>query len=144
MIERLATEGLVVSVDTWRAPVAAAAVAAGAAMVNDVSGLADRQLADTGAEAGAALVITHTRLPPKRKGFPRYADVVEDVAALLHKRAGEARRRGVGDAEIVFDPGLDLAKTPAQSVELTRRLSELRTLGRPSFWPSRARTSSGP
>ena len=131
VIERLAAEGLVVSVDTWRAPVAAAALAAGAAMVNDVSGLADPGVAEACAETGAALVITHTRLTPKRKGFPHYADVVEDVATLLRERADEARRRGVGNEQIVFDPGLDLAKTPGQSVELIRRLRELRALGRP-------------
>jgi dihydropteroate synthase len=131
VIERLAAEGLVVSVDTWRAPVAAAALAAGAAMVNDVSCLADPRLADACAETGAALVITHTRLPPKRKGYPHYADVVEDVATLLGERADEAHRRGVCAEQIVFDPGLDIAKTPAQSVELIRRLPELRALGRP-------------
>jgi dihydropteroate synthase len=131
VIERLAAEGLLVSVDTWRAPVARAALAAGAVMVNDVSGIADPRLAEACAEAGAALVITHTRLPPKRKGFPRYADVVEDVAALLRERAEEARRRGVGQEQLVFDPGIDLAKTPAQSVEVLRRLGELRALGRP-------------
>jgi dihydropteroate synthase len=131
VIERLAAEGLVVSVDTWRAPVAAAALAAGAAMVNDVSGLADPRVADACAAAGAALVITHTRLPPKRKGFPDYADLLEDVATLFRDRADEARRRGVGHEQIVFDPGLDLAKTPAQSVELLRGLAELRALGRP-------------
>jgi dihydropteroate synthase len=131
VIERLAAEGLVVSVDTWRAPVAAAALAAGAAMVNDVSGLADPLVADACAEAGAALVITHTRLPPKRKGFPDYADLVDDVVTLLRERADEARRRGVGLEQIIFDPGVDLAKTPAQSVELIRRLPELRALGRP-------------
>jgi dihydropteroate synthase len=131
VIERLAAEGLLVSVDTWRAPVARAALAAGAAMVNDVSGLTDPRLAEACAEVGAGLVITHTRLPPKRKGFLRYADVVEDVAALLRERAEEARRRGVGQEQLVFDPGIDLAKTPAQSVEVLRRLGELRALGRP-------------
>jgi dihydropteroate synthase len=76
-------------------------------------------------------VITHTRLSPKRKGFPRYADVVQDAAALLRERADEARRRGVSDEQLVFDPGIDLAKTPAESVEVRRRLDELHTLGRP-------------
>lgn len=131
VIERLAADGVVVSVDTWRAPVAAAALAAGASMVNDVSGLADPRLAEACAETGAALVITHTRLSPKRKGFPHYADLVEDVATRLRERADEARRRGVGPEQIVFDPGLDLAKTPAQSVELIRRLPELGALSRP-------------
>jgi hypothetical protein len=131
LIERLAAEGLLVSIDTWRAPVAGAALAAGAAMVNDPSGLADPGVAEACAEVGAALVITHTRVPPKRKGFPHYRDVVEDVLSLLGERAEEVRRRGVGEEQIVFDPGIDLAKTPAQSVEVLRRLDELRALGRP-------------
>jgi len=131
VIEQLTAEGLLVSVDTWRARVAAAALSAGAAMVNDVSGLSDPRLADPCAAADAALVITHTRLPPKRKGFPHYADLVEDVATLLRERADEARQRGVGHEQIVFDPGLDLAKSPAQSIELIRRLPELHMLGRP-------------
>jgi dihydropteroate synthase len=83
------------------------------------------------AEADAELVITHTRLPPKQKGFPAYADVMEDVIALRRERVAEAAGHGVGEERIVLDPGLDLAKTPAQSVELLRRLPELCALGRP-------------
>jgi dihydropteroate synthase len=131
VIERLAAEGLLVSVDTWRAPVARAALEAGAAMVNDVSALSDPGVAEACAEVGAALVVTHTLLEPKQKGYPRYDDVVEDVLALLRERAAEAGRRGVGEEQLVLDPGIDLAKTPAQSVELLRRLGELRELGRP-------------
>jgi dihydropteroate synthase len=131
VIEPLAAEGLLVSVDTWRASVARAALAAGAAIVNDVSGLADPLLAEACAEVGAGLVITHTRTPPKRKRFPRYSDVVEDIVALLGERAEEAIRRGVAEEQLVFDPGIDLAKTPAQSIEVIRRLDELRALGRP-------------
>ncbi|HEX2233151.1 MAG TPA: dihydropteroate synthase, partial [Thermoleophilaceae bacterium] len=131
LVERLAGEGIAVSVDTWRAPVARAALASGAAMINDVSGLSDPELAEACAETGAALVVTHTRLPPKQKGFPDYEDVVGDVAGLLRERAAEARRRGVADEQLVLDPGIDLAKTPAESVEVLRRLPELRELGRP-------------
>jgi dihydropteroate synthase len=131
LVERLAGEGVVVSVDTWRAPVARAALEAGAAMINDVSALSDPEVAEACAEHGAGLVITHTRVPPKRKGFPPYADVVAEVAALLRERAHEARARGVGEEQLALDPGIDLAKTPAQSVELLRRLPELRELGRP-------------
>jgi dihydropteroate synthase len=131
LVERLAREGLRVSVDTWRAPVARAALAAGAAMINDVSALSDPEVADACAKTGAALVITHTRLPPKQKGFPDYADVMEDVIALLSERIEEARRRGVKDEQLILDPGLDLGKTPAQSVEVLRRLPELGTLGYP-------------
>jgi dihydropteroate synthase len=131
LVERLAGEGVRVSVDTWRAPVARAALAAGAGMINDVSALSDPGVAEACAEAGAALVITHTRLPPKQKGFPAYTDVMEDVIALLGERVGEATRLGVPERRIVLDPGLDLAKTPAQSVELLRRLPELSALGHP-------------
>jgi dihydropteroate synthase len=131
LVGRIADAGVTVSVDTWRAPVARAALDSGAAMINDVSGLSDPDIADACAAAGAALVITHTRLAPKTKGFPSYADVVEDVVAVLRERAGEARTRGVAAEQLVFDPGIDLAKTPAESVEVLRRLAELRELGRP-------------
>jgi dihydropteroate synthase len=131
LIERLAADGLRVSVDTWRAPVARAALACGASMVNDVSALSDVEVADACAEAGARLVITHTRVPPKVKAFPDYDDVVADVAELLRERCEVALERGVDEDRIVFDPGIDIAKTPAQSIELLRRLPELAELGRP-------------
>jgi dihydropteroate synthase len=131
LVERLAGDGIAVSVDTWRAPVARAVLAAGAAMINDVSGLADPEVAEACAGTGAALVVTHTRVPPKQKGYPDYEDVVGDVAELLRERAAEARRRGVEQEQLVLDPGIDLAKTPAESVEVLRRLPELRELGRP-------------
>ena len=131
LVERLAGDGLTVSVDTWRAPVARAALEAGAAMVNDVSALSDPEVAAACAAFGTSLVITHTRVPPKVKGFPDYADVVDDVVELLGERAVEAERRGVDRARLVFDPGIDLGKTPAESVELLRRLPELRALGGP-------------
>jgi dihydropteroate synthase len=129
LIERLAAGGVSVSVDTWRAPVARAALAAGASMVNDVSALSDPEVADACAEADARLVITHTLVPPKVKAFPDYGDVVVEVAALLRERADEAERRGVRADRLVFDPGIDLAKTPGESVELLRRLPELAPLG---------------
>ncbi|MGI8750053.1 MAG: dihydropteroate synthase [Thermoleophilaceae bacterium] len=131
VIRRLASEGVAVSVDTWRAGPAAAALEAGAAMINDVSGLAEPALASLCADSGAALVITHTRSAPKVKAFPGYEDVVADVAALLGQRAARAREAGVADDALLLDPGIDLAKTPAQSVEVLRRLPELYALGRP-------------
>jgi dihydropteroate synthase len=131
LVERLSGEGMTVSADTWRAPVARAALDAGASMINDVSGLADPEIADACARTGAALVITHTRIPPKTKGFPGYVDVVEDVISLLRERSDEARSRGVSPDQLVFDPGIDLAKTPAESIDVLRRLSELHELGRP-------------
>jgi dihydropteroate synthase len=99
--------------------------------VNDPSALSDPAVADACAEAGASLVITHTRVPPKVKGFPEYDDVVADAIALLGERAEEAEARGVARARLVFDPGIDLGKTPAESIELLRRLPELAVLGGP-------------
>jgi dihydropteroate synthase len=130
-VARLAQKGVPVSVDTWRVGPARAALEAGAAMVNDVSGLAEPALADLCAEFGAALVITHTRAEPKTKAFPAYDDVVADVTVLLGERMGVAMSAGVPEDALLLDPGLDIAKSPAESVELLRRLAELTVLGRP-------------
>jgi dihydropteroate synthase len=131
LVEQLAGAGVTVSVDTWRTPVARAALDAGAAMINDVSGLSDPELADACAETGAALVITHTLTPPKTKAFPAYDDVVGEVAAFLDERVELARSRGVADEQLVLDPGIDLAKTPAESIELLRSLPQLAVHGLP-------------
>ena len=131
LVERLAARGVLVSVDTWRGPVARAALEAGAAMINDVSGLTDESIASACADTGAALVITHTRAAPKTKAFPAYGDVVRDTRDFLQERTRAAESLGVTPEQIVLDPGIDLAKTPAQSVELLRRLPELASLGRP-------------
>jgi dihydropteroate synthase len=131
VVAALASEGLSVSVDTWRAEPARAALEAGAVMINDVSGLSDPVVAELCGAAGAGLVITHTRVAPKTKAFPAYDDVVADVLALLRERVGVARERGVGEEQILLDPGLDLAKTPAESIELLRRIGELEALERP-------------
>ena len=101
-------------------------------MINDVSGLADTELADACAERGAALVITHTRTAPKTKAFPEYDDVVEDVAAFLDERVELARAHGVDEDRIVLDPGIDLAKTPAESVALLRALPRFAERGLPA------------
>jgi dihydropteroate synthase len=131
LVERLAAEGIVVSVDTWKADVARAALAAGAAMINDVSGLRDPALADECAAAGAALVVMHTRAAPKVKEFPDYEDVVADVVEFVRERVELARSRGVGEDQIVVDPGPDFAKTPAETVSVLRALGSLAALGHP-------------
>ena len=131
VIEHLAGAGALVSVDTWRGPVASATLAAGASMINDVSGLSDATVAEACGEVGAALVITHTAVPPKTKAFPHYDDVVASVREFLDGRMATARAAGLADDRIVLDPGIDIAKTPAESIELIRRLPELASLGRP-------------
>ncbi len=135
VVERVAGElGALVSVDTYKPAVAEAAVAAGAVILNDVSGLRDPALAAVCAGTGAALVVMHTRAAPKeRRQDPDLygGDVVGDVLAFLGERIAVARAHGVADEQLVVDPGPDFAKTPAQTVALLHRLGELHALGRP-------------
>ena len=131
LVTELVAAGVVVSVDTWKAPVALAALEAGAHLINDVSGLADPRLADHCARFGAGLVVMHTRARPKVKDFPAYDDVLGDVRRFLEERTAEAVGRGVDPESVVLDPGPDFAKTPAQTVEVLRHLGQLTDLGRP-------------
>jgi len=131
VVAQLAATGVRVSVDTWKAQTAAAALEAGAVMVNDVSGLRDPEMAAVCAQWSATLVITHTRAAPKEKAFPPYDDVITDVTSFLSERIARALDAGVDPSRIVVDPGIDLAKTPAQSVEVLVRLGELHALGKP-------------
>jgi dihydropteroate synthase len=134
LIEVAAGElGALVSVDTYKPEVARAAIAAGAAIVNDVSGLAHAEMAALCAETGAALVIMHTRAAPKQRlqdpGL--YEDVLEDVLEFLAQRIELALSAGVQRDQLIVDPGPDFTKTPAQTLEVLRRLEELHTLGLP-------------
>jgi dihydropteroate synthase len=133
LIERLDAP---VSIDTYKPEVADAAIAAGAVMVNDVSGLRDPALADVCARTGAGLVIMHTRVEPKGTLLDpaRYEDVVADVVAFLRDRIDVAIGRGVAPEQLLLDPGPDFAKTPAQTVAVLRAREELRSLGRPLLW----------
>ena len=131
LVRALNDDHVPVSVETWRAPVAAAAIEAGASAINDVSGLADLALADLAAETGAALVVMHTRARPKEERFPEYVDPVTEVIEFLDQRCSTAVARGVEPERLIVDPGLDFAKTPQQSIEVLRRLDELRALERP-------------
>lgn len=123
--------GAVVSVDTYKPDVARAAIAAGARIVNDVSGLADDRLAAVAAEGDAALVLMHTRARPKQKLFPHYDDVVADVKTFLSDAIARAGSQGMAIERIILDPGPDFAKTPAQTVEVLKALDRLGELGRP-------------
>jgi dihydropteroate synthase len=133
LISRLTGLGALVSVDTYKPAVAAAAIEAGAVLVNDTSGLRDRALADVCARTGAGLVVMHTRVPPKGTLLDpaRYDDVMGDVAAFLRERIAIALAHGVDGEQLLLDPGPDFAKTPAQSVAVLQQLSELHELGRP-------------
>jgi dihydropteroate synthase len=134
LVERVARElGAVVSVDTYKPRVARAAIAAGACIVNDVSGLRDPALADVCADSGAALVIMHTRAEPRvRLQDPDlYRDITSEVLAFLAERIELALSRGVDPAQLILDPGPDFAKTPAQTIRLLTEVGRLHELGRP-------------
>jgi dihydropteroate synthase len=134
LIERLARqEKAIISIDTYKPEVAQAAVAAGAAIVNDVSGLRDPELADVCAHTGAALVLTHTRAAPKEKLLDRGldGDIAGDVERFLEQRIELALERGVNFEQLVLDPGPDLGKTPAQTVGSLRAFERLHRLDRP-------------
>jgi dihydropteroate synthase len=134
LIERLAREeGALVSVDTYKPEVARAAIAAGAAIVNDISGLRAPELAEVCAATGAGLVITHTRAAPKEKLLdPRLdAGIAEDIERFLRQRVSLAQELGVDFEQLILDPGPDLGKTPAQTVQALRALDCLHELGRP-------------
>jgi dihydropteroate synthase len=134
LISRVAGElEAIVSVDTYKPSVARAAIAAGAAIVNDVSGLRDPELAEVCAETGAALVLMHTNAPPKQKLFdPSLGGrVMDEVKAFLSQRIELALERGMSFEQLLLDPGPDFGKTPAQTVEALRDLQRLHALGRP-------------
>ena len=130
LVERLVAEGVTVSVDTWKPAVAEAVLAAGASLINDVSGLRDPAVADACARHDAGLVVMHTRAAPKVKAFSGYDDVIADIREFLNQRINVARDRGVAADKIIVDPGPDFSKTPAETVQALRRLDEL-DLGHP-------------
>jgi dihydropteroate synthase len=132
LVRRLVGEGVVVSVDTWKPIVAAAALDAGAHVLNDVSGLRDPALAGEVARTGASLVVMHTRAAPKVEHFADYGgDVVGDVVAFLRERCALAVQRGVAEDRLIVDPGPDFAKSPAESVAALRAIDRVRALGLP-------------
>lgn len=115
-----------VSVDTYKAPVARRAIAAGASLVNDVWGLlADGNMARVIADAGVPAVLMHNR----REAI--YDDLVPDVIAGLRRIAEIARKAGIADHNVILDPGIGFGKTADHNLELLRRLPELREIGYP-------------
>jgi dihydropteroate synthase len=124
---------LVISADTWRAEVGAAAVAAGADLLNDTWGGADPELAEVAAATGAGLVCAHAGglTPRSRPHRVQYADVVADVVRTVTGLADRAVSLGVRPDGILIDPAHDFGKNTRHSLELTRRLDELVATG----WP---------
>lgn len=120
------------SVDTRRPEVAAASVAAGASIVNDVSGFRDPSMVEVAATTDAGLVVMHMLGEPKTmQQEPRYDDVVAEVCAYLADQAHMLEGAGVARDRIALDPGLGFGKTTEHNLELLRRLDELVALGYP-------------
>ncbi len=137
VIGTLTAAGVPVSVDTMRAQVAEAALAAGACLVNDVSGgLADPQMPRLVAQAGVAYVVMHWR-GHSHHMMQRavYRDVVGEVRAELRRRVDAIVAEGVDPSRIVLDPGLGFAKNQAHNWALLTRLSEIAALGGGSRFP---------
>jgi dihydropteroate synthase len=122
-----------VSVDTTKAEVAEASLAAGAEVVNDVSGgLRDPALLEVVARAGAAVVLGHTRGTPRDMAArAEYGDAVVEVAHELQQRVRAALAAGVAPGRILVDPGLGFAKLPAHNLALLKHLDRLTALGHP-------------
>ncbi len=133
VIEGLTTAGVAVSVDTSKAEVAAAALTAGAVLVNDVTALrGDAGMAAVIAGSGADVCLMHMLGEPRTmQDDPRYDDIVSDVKAFLEERLAFAVAEGVREERVMLDPGIGFGKNLEHNLELLRRLDEIVALGRP-------------
>lgn len=122
-----------ISVDTTRAAVAKAAIAAGANLVNDISGATfDAAMLPTVAELGVPIVLMHLRgTPQTMQTLTDYQDLVGEIKAFLAQRIAAAIAAGIEPSQIAIDPGIGFAKTAPQNLELLRHLPEFRSLGCP-------------
>jgi dihydropteroate synthase len=125
------------SIDTYRPKVAAAALEAGAHIINDISGLLHRELTDVVAKYDAGYILMHNRGRPKVRltDANLYEDVVADVLDLMDERMEWLTAAGVSRQQLIVDPGPDFAKTPAQTVDVLRRINSLLEYRRPVLFP---------
>jgi dihydropteroate synthase len=133
VVAELAAHGVVVSIDTMRSEVARAAIAAGARLVNDVSGgLADPQMLPAIAQAGVPCVLMHWRAHSAEMGLhAHYGDVVSEVIDALRERVVAAMDVGIAAESIAVDPGIGFAKTGEHNWSLLRGLEDFHALGHP-------------
>lgn len=132
-----------VSVDTYKAQVAEAAVGEGAQMVNDIGALGlDPRMGKTLARLKTPVILMHMRGRPRTmQKNPVYRDVVGEILAFFRQRMAYALQCGIAEDRILLDPGFGFGKTPWHNIEITRRLWEFKVLGRPLvFGPSRKST----
>lgn len=124
-------DGLI-SIDTMKAGVAAAALEAGADLVNDVSGLTDPEMTRVCVESGCGVVVMHMQGDPRTMQVsPRYDDVVSEVRAFFQERLAMLAAAGIDPEAVCFDPGIGFGKTLAHNLSLLRALPELGVGGRP-------------
>ena len=122
-----------VSADTFSVEVARQALAAGAEVVNDISG-GSEEMFELVAETGCGYVLMHIEGPPRAdRPWRDYGDVVDHLRAWFEGRVELARELGVAEEQIAIDPGLDFDLSPEQDLEILRRLGELRALGLPLY-----------
>lgn len=134
VIEGLVTSVSVpVSIDTWKAKVASAALTAGAEIVNDISAMTfDPLMVDTVAATNAGVVLMHTRGRPQEMQIDTvYSDIVAEIAAFLKEAVERAESRGISAQRVLVDPGIGFGKSVNGNLELIRRLDEFLSLGRP-------------
>ena len=132
LVEALAAEGVLVSVDTSKPAVMRAAIAAGASLVNDVRALQARGALEAVAGSGCAICLMHMQGRPRTmQANPRYADVVREVRDFLVQRALIAEAAGIARNRIAIDPGFGFGKTLAHNLALLRSLHALAGTGYP-------------
>ena len=142
-IERLAGQvGIPISIDTCKSEVAREALAAGASIVNDITGLrSDARMAETARQAGAAVIVMHMQGTPRTmQENPHYDDLIGEIRAFLWRQAEFALAAGIGPDQIVVDPGIGFGKSLEHNLEILRRLADFKGLGYPVLvGPSRKR-----
>jgi dihydropteroate synthase len=133
----VANTNAIMSIDTYRPKVAAAALEAGAHIINDISGLLHPELANVVAQHNAGYILMHNRGRPKVRltDANLYEDVVADVLEFMDDRFAQLQAAGVTKQQVIVDPGPDFAKTPAQTVEVLQKISRLLEYRRPVLFP---------
>ncbi len=132
VVARLASAGVLVSIDTSKPGVAEAAIEAGAAVLNDITALEDPEMARVCASTGVGVVLMHMRGNPRTMQIdPYYADVVNEVGEYLRGRIGAATAAGVDRHAIAVDPGIGFGKTLHHNLALLNGLPDVAELGRP-------------
>ncbi len=132
VIEELASDGMIVSVDTSKAEVARAAIGVGAEIINDVTAAASEQMTEAMAESGAGVILMHMKGTPRTmQQDPVYEEVVGEVASFLSGRAAHVIGHGVAAGSIAVDPGIGFGKTTRHNLEVIDGLARLASLGFP-------------